>query len=202
MRCSARIPLVELALLLALGCRQAPASQRAPRPTASQRALTPWLAPRPSSRFVCEGSVCRQDYPLVPSSAEWRCAERERVVWCAGGDAAAGVVGGADEPRFRCGARWGAAVAERVCVDTAPEYPLELMPAHCRFVQEQGLSRLCTQDTGNAKAAPLPLDALPSCWLDRDCPAGRCDRGVCGCDRDDQCQQGKCREAHCVEGRR
>lgn len=80
---------------------------------------------RRAGELVCAGELCRQEHPRLPDTGEWRCAEREKQVWCAGGEPAAGVVPGAPDPSFRCGDRWGsrAEAGERVCVDSRPDYP-------------------------------------------------------------------------------
>jgi len=151
-----------------LGCQREPGGEPAPgAPTLAQ-----------ASDFACRAGVCTQHAPRVPDDGEWRCAELEGTVLCAGGEPAAGVVAGPADPAYRCGERPN---GERVCVDRAPDYPPGGRAVYaCRFDAEQGGIRECRE---HPKAAPATvLAALPSrdpdCWLDRDC-SGRCDRGFC-----------------------
>ena len=112
----------------------------------------------------------------LPDDGEWRCAEQGGVVWCAGGEPAAGVVSVSSPRGYRCAERRGA-VRERVCVDGAPDYPDGGAAAfRCRFEQERGVSRVCTR--ASQVVRPLPSGAAPNCWVDADC-AGRCERGSC-----------------------
>ena len=201
MRKRARLALLELLLLTAgVGCKPAAKSEPNVAASATSR-LQRALAPRAAGRFKCREGQCRQQQPRLPDTGEWRCAERAHVVWCAGGEPAAGVVSGRVDPGFRCGARWGHAPAERVCIDRHPDYPDETGDFDCSFEQERSIVRVCR---ANARiAAPLPAQerALPACWLDRDCPSGACDRGVCTCNADPQCQTGRCRAGVCAEGK-
>ena len=157
------------------------------------------LAPRQSSRFNCNQSECRQQHPRLPDSGEWTCAERDGVVWCVGGEPAAGVARGIGDARFRCGPRWGKP-HERVCVDEQPEYP-QRSGFVCRFEQESGLSRVC-RGGHTATSAKHPRGAVPACWFDKDCRSGVCDRGVCACREPSDCERGQCRENVCVEATR
>jgi len=161
-----RAPALLEALLLLHACQ-------APRPE------KPLPAPpaRRASAFVCRDGVCRQTQPRLPDNGEWRCAERGRVVWCAGGEAAAGVVPSATDTRFSCGPRRGHE-GERVCIDRSPDYPDDA-PYHCSFEQELGTVRVCKSDGSATAFVALPAHAKPMCWLDRDCAAQRCDRGTC-----------------------
>jgi len=152
--------------------------------------------PRPASRFYEQAGKQRQAHPRLPDTGEWRCAESERTVWCAGGEAAAGVVSGPLDRGYRCAARWGQNTGERVCVDQQPDYPGE--GYRCRFEQERGVARVCEPATAAAGPA-LPGGALPACWLDRDCPSGRCDRGACTCKQAQQCSRGSCQNGFCSE---
>jgi hypothetical protein len=157
---------LSLAAPLMLACSRAPAGE-APRGT-------PALAP--ASAFECRAGTCSQRHPRLPDDAEWRCAERGGVVWCAGGEPASGVVTGPKDRAFRCGQRPN---GERVCVSTEPDYPPGGRESYaCRFDAEHGITRVCREATTPAAAlAALPSSA-PDCWLDRDC-SGRCDRGFC-----------------------
>lgn len=134
----------------------------------------------------------------MPSKDEWRCAERGRVIWCAGGETAAGVPAQRGHELFHCGPRWGSAEKERVCVDFAPEYPRDTSVGHCKFEQELGLTRVCKREGEDTITSPLPRDGIASCWLDRDCASNGCDRGVCRCEGSEQCTSGTCRAGHCV----
>lgn len=198
----ASLALFEVLLLTAsVGCKQT--ARPAPKPpaaTAREGALGPLLAPRAAGRFACEGGTCRQQQPRLPDTGEWRCADRGHVVWCAGGEPAAGVVKGPADPAYRCGTRWGNGQGERVCIDRHPDYP-EGQPENlrCSFDQERGLARVCQR--GEPWRGPvLDPGALPACWLDRDCPSGACDRGACACQSDAACQLGHCRGGVCAEG--
>ena len=60
-----------------------------------------------ASPFVCSGETCTQRHVRLPDDGEWRCAERDGVVWCAGGEPAAGVVSVSTVRGYRCGERRG-----------------------------------------------------------------------------------------------
>lgn len=194
---------LELAvLMLCFGCENRPShdgQQPAPRPRSSASELRLVPALRSAPPFRCGASLCAQSHPRLPDSGEWRCAESERVVWCAGGEPAAGVVPGPLDPGYRCGQRFGAGHDERVCIDEAPDYP----PPHaarerCYFSQERGIERLCKP---GAASDPRPLSpgALPACWLGKDCRSGQCDRGTCRCTSDADCERGTCQLGVCAE---
>ncbi len=162
-----------LAVLVLAGCAESSATPKKPP---ARRALE-------ASPFVCADGVCRQRHVRLPDDGEWRCAERDGVVWCAGGEPAAGVVSASAKRGYACGARRGTKTGERVCIDREPDYPDGGAAAfHCRFEQEQGVIRSCTRAPvphGVADAPrPLPAGAAPNCWVDADC-GGRCDRGSC-----------------------
>ena len=148
---------------------------------ACAREETPWRAPPArkaieASPFVCMGPTCTQRHVRLPDDGEWRCAEQDGVVWCAGGEPAAGVVTAKSERGYRCGERRGK-TPERVCVDAAPDYPDGGAAAfRCRFEQEYGVTRSCTRAQGTPR--PVPSGAQPNCWIDADC-GGRCERGTC-----------------------
>lgn len=208
MQSAAQLALAELFLLLAVGCKDA-RSQRgwsaAASPSVSASARVPlksWLAPHAAGRLVCGGDYCRQDYPRLPSSGEWRCAEQPGTVWCAGGEPAAGVVAGTIEAGFRCGPRWSEKRPERICIDRDPEYSEDPGLRQCRFYQEEGIVRGCSRHVAQVPFAPRLSDSvIAACWIDSDCPSSRCDRGACSCSDDSQCKVGQCREAHCAEVR-
>jgi hypothetical protein len=199
--CIPRALAIELLVsLLALAC-QAPA--RAEKPARSRAApLTSGnvnVAPRAASSFVAHGATFVQRHPRLPDSGEWRCADRAGVVWCAGGQAAAGVVAGPADSAFRCGERWGVAGGgERVCIDRQPDYPSSGARS-CRFEQTRGIERWCGPESSHEPARELNPSALPACWLDEDCGSGRCDRGSCRCESDAECELGRCAGGHCVE---
>jgi hypothetical protein len=156
---------VALVALVACARGEAPSAEPPPR-------RTPEASP-----FVCKGDTCSQRHVKLPDDGEWRCAERDGVVWCAGGEPAAGVVSASASRGYRCGERRGSNGRERVCVDAAPDYPDGgAARFRCRFEQEHGVVRSCTR--AQATPRPLPAGAEPNCWLDADC-AGRCERGTC-----------------------
>jgi hypothetical protein len=167
--------------------------------SAVSSALARALVPRAVSRFTCQDGTCRQEQPRLPDTGEWRCADLGHVVWCAGGEPAAGVVSGPVDARFRCGPRWGGAKSERVCIDQQPDYPGGQSETYqCGFEQERGVARVCR--SGDAwRGAALAASAVPACWLDRDCASGVCDRGACRCSGPEQCQTGRCAGGVCVE---
>ncbi len=157
---------VILLALLAASCREK-AAKLAPAPRA--RTLE-------ASKFICQGALCRQRHVRLPDDGEWRCAEREGLVWCAGGEPAAGVISAPRQRGYVCGQRRGH--DERVCVDVSPDYPSAIPGQHrCRFVAEDGFWRECERE----RVATRARGALgpPDCWLDADCAPGRCDRGTC-----------------------
>jgi len=191
-------------LLAAVGCREATGTS--PRGAARAAAATSSgvvsLAPRPAGAFACDRGRCEQLHPRLPDTGEWLCAERDGVVWCSGGDAAAGVVSGPADPSYRCGQRWGAGAgatsSERLCIDRHPDYPTGSAQYRCRFLQERGVARVC-ELAAPAPRTALPERAIPACFLDQDCPAGRCDRGTCGCTGQADCKLGQCESGTCVE---
>jgi hypothetical protein len=199
--------LLELAAVAALalcsGC-QARSSQHeqraAPAASSAGARLGRLLAPQTAGRFACAGEVCSQPYPRLPDSGEWRCADSGGVVWCAGGEPAAGVAPGAPSPGYRCGVRFGAGLApERVCIDRHPDYPFDQVSGYaCSFAQERGMTRVCKRASAPA-TTPLAPNALPACWLGKDCRSGECDRGSCRCATDQQCEAGRCRLGVCSE---
>jgi hypothetical protein len=201
-RPGADVRLVELLLLLAAtGCdaRQERSEQTRPtRASASASGKAPVsLAPRPAGTFDCGAAGCVQLHPRLPDTGEWLCAERDGVVWCSGGEGAAGVVSGPPDPKYRCGRRWRNASTERVCIDRHPDYPSPDLAYRCRFEQERRVARVCEPHSG-AVPPPLAAQALPACFLDRDCPTGHCDRGSCSCSTDSDCLAGRCSSGACL----
>lgn len=203
----ARLALLELLLVaLSVGCQQ---TRKSPRLHAAGSAsvasgLTRVLLPRSASPFEARDGKQRQEHPRLPDTGEWRCAEQGKVVWCAGGEAAAGIVSGPPDRGYRCGPRWGSE-HERVCIDEHPDYPApsgspqsDGQWQHCKFEQERGIARVC-ELAAPYQGPALPAHALPACWLDRDCPSARCDRGACRCDAPEHCKSGHCAGGVCVE---
>jgi hypothetical protein len=136
--------------------------------------------PAEASEFSCQGGRCVQRHARLPDDGEWRCAEREGVAWCAGGEPPAGVVHAPAERGFLCGTRHvqQGGRAERVCVDESPDYPDGGRGRfRCRFVHDRGIQRECVE--GAAELRPVASRALPDCWLDADCGTASCDRGRC-----------------------
>jgi hypothetical protein len=186
-------------LALSTGCHGA---KQQPAPASSARAATSAFVPsvRDAGRFSCQGDECRQLHPHLPDTGEWRCAESPDGVWCAGGEAAAAVVPGAPDPDFACGGRWGDEHGERVCIDRHPAYPGEPRDYRCRFEQEHGMTRVCRRASPSGGArAPRYAQRSPACWLDRDCPAGRCRAGACECKTSADCLNGSCNLAGLCE---
>jgi hypothetical protein len=182
-------------LTASVGCQ--PPKRPAPKHAApSASALQALLAPHAASPFRVDGNQLRQEQPRLPDTGEWRCADRGKVVWCAGGEAAAGVVSGPPDAGYRCGPRWGTTTGERVCIDQHPDYPGDSY--ECAFEQEHGMTRVC-RSAAAWEGSTLAARALPACWLDRDCPSGRCDRGACGCSVNQDCLGGPCAGGLCSQ---
>lgn len=146
--------------------------------------------------FTCEGDRCTQARPRLPDDGEWECVDLDGVVVCRGGAAPAGVVSGPPDPGWSCGDR-RTAVAERVCVDLAPDLPRGVARGFaCSFDRGQSGARTCVKKEGAPAigaacgACPrgarcvqgrcLPLRPAPDCWVDIDCgPGGACLLGTC-----------------------
>jgi hypothetical protein len=149
--------------------------------------------------FARDGEVWLQRHPRLPDDGEWSCSEMGGAVICSGGDAPAGVASNVADVAWFCGRRRGAAGAERVCVDFAPDFPDGHAQAwRCRYASEHGTSRVCERDRGvhqlgdECRAASPCLDGVrciegrcvperpePSCAFDRDCGTGVCRLGTC-----------------------
>jgi hypothetical protein len=148
--------------------------------------------------FVCVGDECVQRHPRMPDDGEWECVDLHGVVICHGGEPAAAVVDGPPDPGWLCGARaQGARGPERLCVDFAPDLPAgEAAGWRCRYDHQRGEKRICRRDAqarrvGGPCAAGCPEGATcvenrclparpdPTCWLDSDCPGGKCRFGTC-----------------------
>jgi hypothetical protein len=161
-----------------------------------------------AGRFVCHAETCTQHHPRAPDDGAWECADIAGVVFCRGGEPAAGVVAGPVDPAFFCGPLRGAADDKmRVCVDlTADRPPGAIDGWACRFEYAHGEAlRVCTRSdapvvggrcdvaTEDAARASCPRGAecvrgrclparppAPECWLDSDCGAGRaCQFAAC-----------------------
>lgn len=165
-------PIVALVGAVACSGADAPTAQRA------SSAASGAFPSQEASAFVCQANLCVQRHARLPDTGEWRCAEREGVVWCAGGEPAAGVVALPKSRGYTCGPRRKGEQgrSERVCVDAAPDYPKGR--AHefsCRFTERA--SRECVRR--QATLRPLASAWKPECWIDADCDGARCDRGTC-----------------------
>lgn len=133
-----------------------------------------------ASEFSCDAGRCVQRHVRLPDDGEWRCAERSGVVWCAGGEPAAGVVPAPVSRGFACGTRRApeGSRTERVCVDEAPDYPGGARGRYrCRFLQERGIQRECVSE--RVEPRPVAARTAPDCWVDGDCAPDSCDRGRC-----------------------
>lgn len=185
-----RLGVIEAWLLVAsLACQGAPRKAPPPLPSAAR-----------AGKFSCDASRCRQTQPRLPDTGEWTCAERDGIVWCTGGEPAAGVVPGAPDRGYDCGKRWGqhARPGERVCIDRRPDYPDGALDAYsCRYEQERGTVRVCEKHVG-ARGRGLHEKASPACWLDIDCRSGACERGTCRCASDEACEDGRCENGLCT----
>jgi hypothetical protein len=60
------------------------------------------------------------------------------------------------------------------------------------------MTRVCKRASPPA-TPPLASNALPACWLGKDCRSGTCDRGSCRCTADQDCDAGRCRLGVCAE---
>jgi hypothetical protein len=155
--------------LLLGACREAPGDAPRTRVQAVE-----------ASEFACDGGRCVQLHVRLPDDGEWRCAERDGVAWCAGGEPAAGVVRAPADRGFVCGTRRTAlgGAGERVCVDESPDHPPgERGRYRCRFVQERGTQRECVEE--RTPVRPVAVRSAPDCWIDADCGKLPCDRGRC-----------------------
>lgn len=149
--------------------------------------------------FACNAQRCLQARPRLPDDGEWECVELSGVVYCHSRGAAAGMSTGPLDLGWRCGARRGGDLGERICVDLDPDRPPERGLEHCRYelhvgMQQRRCGLLSTPIVGSACTAAtscpagsrcelglcLPRRPEPACWLDRDCGAGaRCLLGSC-----------------------
>ena len=157
----------------------------------------PGRAPGPA--FACTGTRCEQRHPRMPDDGEWQCSDSAGATVCMGGERAAGVARSAAEPAWFCGVRRGAAAGARVCVDLSPDFPDGRAPGwRCRTVYDGPPRRVCDRDPAAHTLAEtcdrahpcvdgsrcaegwcVPERPAPACWLDTDCPGGRCRFGSC-----------------------
>jgi len=167
-------------------------------PHAAARA-TGGAARAPGPTFACSGDRCEQRHPRMPDDGEWQCADSAGATVCMGGERAAGVARSAPEPAWLCGARRGAAAGARICVDLSPDFPDGRASGwRCRTIHEGPARRVCDRDPAAHtlaeacdRARPcvdgsrcadgwcVPERPAPACWLDTDCPGGRCRFGSC-----------------------
>jgi hypothetical protein len=138
----------------------------------------------------------------MPDDGDWTCADSAGVTVCVGGERAAGVAPAPGDPAWTCGPRRGTPadrLGARICVDPAPDFP-DGKPTgwRCSTLYDAPLRRVCDRDPGawmlGSACAPdrpcaegsrclagrcAPPDGPPDCWLDTDCPSGRCRFGHC-----------------------
>ncbi|HEY7374765.1 MAG TPA: hypothetical protein VIF57_21550 [Polyangia bacterium] len=149
--------------------------------------------------FTCAGARCTQRHPRMPDDGEWQCADSAGATVCLGGERAAGVAAAPADAGWFCGARRGGPPGARVCVDLSPDFP----DGHgrgwrCRTLYDGPTRRVCDRaPDAHALADPcdpahpcvdgsrcadgrcVPDRPAPACWLDGDCPGGRCRFGSC-----------------------
>jgi hypothetical protein len=149
--------------------------------------------------FTCDGTRCEQRHPRMPDDGEWQCADSAGATVCTGGERAAGVAAAAADARWFCGARLGSAPGTRVCVDLSPDFPDGRATGwRCRTLVDGPARRVCARDpeahTLGDRCDParpcvdgsrcaggrcVPERPAPACWLESDCPGGRCRFGSC-----------------------
>jgi YD repeat-containing protein len=185
--------------------RPVPAAPATPLSPMGWRCVGSGAARRCTSRadgtpvFACTGSRCEQRHPRMPDDGEWQCTDSAGATVCVGGARPAGVAPAPADAGWTCGARRGGDPGTRVCVDLSPDFPDG--HAHgwrCRTMYDGPARRICDRDP-NAhtladacnQARPcvdgsrctdgrcLPERPAPACWLDDECPGGRCRFGSC-----------------------
>ena len=149
--------------------------------------------------FVCVGDRCQQSHPRMPDDGEWQCTDSAGATLCMGGERAAGVAAGPTDAGWFCGARRGGDPGSRLCVDLSPDFPDGRARGwRCRTLYDGPPRRVCDRDPGaHTLAAPcdahqpcvdgsrcadgwcVPERPAPACWLQTDCPGGRCRFGSC-----------------------
>ena len=149
--------------------------------------------------FACAGDRCVQRHPRAPDDGEWQCADSAGATVCVGGARPAGVAPAPADAGWTCGARRSGDPGTRVCVDLSPDFPDgHARGWRCRTMYDGPARRICDRDP-NAhtladacnQARPcvdgsrctdgrcLPERPAPACWLDDECPGGRCRFGSC-----------------------
>ena len=158
-------------------------------------------APRAASvpAFVCSGDRCEQRHPRMPDDGEWQCADSAGATVCMGGERAAGVAAAPADPGWFCGVRRGADPGARLCVDLSPDFPDGRASGwRCRTLHDGPPRRICERDPDAHTLAEscdprhpcvdgsrcadgwcVPERPAPGCWLQSDCPGGRCRFGSC-----------------------
>jgi hypothetical protein len=153
--------------------------------------------------FACDGSRCEQRHPRMPDDGEWQCTDSAGATVCMGGERAAGVAPGPAPDRsdagWFCGARRGGDPGSRLCVDLSPDFPDGRARGwRCRTLHDGPARRVCERDAAVHTLAEtcdpghpcvdgsrcaegwcVPERPAPSCWLQTDCPGGRCRFGSC-----------------------
>jgi hypothetical protein len=150
--------------------------------------------------FVCTGSRCLQQHPRMPDDGEWQCTDSAGATICLGGERAAGVsAAGPPDAGWFCGMRRGADAGARLCVDLSPDFPDDHARGwRCRTLYDGPPRRVCDRDLDAHTLAEscdasrpcvdgsrctdgwcLPERPAPACWLQTDCPGGRCRFGSC-----------------------
>jgi len=149
--------------------------------------------------FVCTADRCQQPHPRMPDDGEWQCADSAGATICMGGERAAGVAAAPADAGWFCGARRGGDPGSRICVDLSPDFPdAQARGWRCRTLYDGPPRRVCDRDPGAHTLAEtcearhpcvdgsrcvdgwcVPERPAPACWLETDCPGGRCRFGSC-----------------------
>jgi hypothetical protein len=183
----------------------APASAPAPMSAMGWRCVGSGAARTCASRaaaapaFACAGDHCQQRHPRMPDDGEWQCTDSAGATLCLGGERAAGVASGPVDAGWFCGARRGGEPGSRLCVDLSPDFPDgHARGWRCRTLYDGPPRRVCDRDPGAHTLAEscdaghpcvdgsrcsggwcVPERPAPACWLQTDCPGGRCRFGSC-----------------------
>ena len=154
--------------------------------------------------FACDGDRCEQRHPRMPDAGEWQCTDSAGATVCMGGERAAGVAPAPapsqpSDAGWFCGARRGGDPGSRVCVDLSPDFPDGRARGwRCRTLYDGPARRVCERDAAAHTLAQacdpghpcvdgsrcaegwcVPERPAPGCWLQTDCPGGRCRFGSC-----------------------
>jgi hypothetical protein len=152
---------------------------------------------RNAGPFECDATRCVQRRPRMPDDGQWECVDMDGVAYCHEVSESAGVVPGAPDMGWTCGARRGH--AERVCVDMAPDLPEGEDRWQCHFDHAADDQRVCVRAvqpnvggpcsaTGACPASASCVGDVclpsrrpePACWFDADCEPGmRCRWASC-----------------------